>query len=85
VYAQLVRGRSLATRAEIDRLVAGELLPALHALPGFGGALTLVGGEDVVAVVLWESAEAARHPLPPPLLAALDAASVSVWDVNGRV
>ena len=43
MYAQLVRSRTTDQKgAEVHRIVADELIPALHNQPGFAGALSLV-------------------------------------------
>jgi hypothetical protein len=75
------------------------LLPALHAEPGFAGALNLVdrGSGDAMMIVLWEQADQADRPLsgygPAFLKALADIAAISTgtrrpistWDVNSRV
>ena len=66
MYAQLVQGGTTPDkRPEMDRIVTGELIPALHEEPGFGGALNLVDYEtgEAMMVMLWETAEQARRPL----------------------
>jgi hypothetical protein len=66
VYAQLVRSRTTnQKRAEMHRIVADELIPALHDEPGFAGALSLVSPRDgeTIMIVLWQSAEQAQSPL----------------------
>jgi hypothetical protein len=49
----------------MHRIVADELIPALHDEPGFAGALSLVNPRDgeTIMIVLWQSAEQAQGPL----------------------
>src|SRR5439155_5826944 len=66
VYAQLVRSRSTDQKcAEVHRIVADELIPALHNQPGFAGALSLVNAPsgETIMIVLWHSAEQAQRAL----------------------
>src|SRR4051812_33191618 len=57
MHAQLIEGGTTPQRREqMDRIVTDQLLPALHAEPGFAGALNLVdrGNGDAMMIVLWE-------------------------------
>ena len=68
MYAQLVRSRTTdQTCAEVHRIVADELIPALHDQLGFAGALSLVNAPtgETIMIVLWHSAEQAQIPSPP--------------------
>jgi hypothetical protein len=100
MYAQVVQGgTTLENRAEMDRIVVEEMIPALEAEPGFRGAMNLVDREDGkgMMIVLWDSEEQARRPLNeygPSFLKALadvttistgNRAPIGVWDVNARV
>ena len=100
MYAQLVRSRTTdQTCAEVHRIVADELIPALHDQPGFAGALSLVNAPtgETIMIVLWRSAEQARRPLgdsganvlAPPLRVAGNPPGnrepISVWEVAVRV
>ena len=100
MYAQLVRSRTTdQTCAEVHRIVADELIPALHNQPGFAGALSLVNARtgETIMIVLWHSAEQAHRPLGAngtDVLAALlrvagtspgDHQSTSFWEVTVRV
>jgi len=99
VYAQLVRSRTTDQKcAEVHRIVADELIPALHNQPGFAGALSLVNAciGETIMIVLWHSAEQAQRPLGAngmdvlaPLLrvagAPGDHRSTSFWEVTVRV
>jgi hypothetical protein len=83
----------------MHRLVADELIPALHDEPGFAGALSLVNPVDgeALMIVLWQSAEQAQRPLGDngtnvlaPLLLRIAGASpgerqTSIWEVTVRV
>ena len=43
MYAQLIEGGTTPPRrSEMDRIVTGELVPALQDEPGFAGALNIV-------------------------------------------
>jgi hypothetical protein len=99
MYAQLVEGGTTpGRRAEMDRIVNEELVPALHAEPGFAGALNLVDREsgNALMIILWDSETQARRPLADygnaflKALANVTAIStgtrrpISVWDVNAR-
>jgi hypothetical protein len=100
VYAQLVRSRTTDRKcAEVDRIVADELIPALRNQPGFAGALSLVNActGETIMIVLWHSAEQAQRPLGAdgtdvlaPLLPVAgtspgDHQSTSFWEVTVRV
>jgi hypothetical protein len=83
----------------MHRIVADEVIPALHDEPGFAGALSLVNPRDgeAIMIVLWQSAEQAQRPLRDngtsflaPLLhiagtSAGDQQQTSVWEVTVRV
>jgi hypothetical protein len=100
VYAQLVRSRTThRKRAEMHRIVAGELIPALRDEPGFAGAFSLVNARtaEAIMIVLWQSDEQAQRPpgengtsvLAPLLRIAgtspRDHRPTSVWEVTVRV
>ena len=100
MYAQLVRSRTTdQNRAEVHRIVADELIPALHDEPGFAGALSLVNActGDRIMIMLWHSTEEAQRPLGAngtnglaPLvrltgISSGDEQSASFWEVTLRV
>ena len=100
MYAQVVQGgTTLEHRAEMDRIVVEEMIPALQSEPGFSGAMNLVDRHsgNGMMIVLRESEEQARRPLNQYgstfLEALADVATIStgnrapigVWDVNARV
>ena len=100
MFAQVVQGgTTLEKRAEMDRIVNEEMIPALRDEPGFAGALNLVDRRtgNGMMIVLWETEEQANRPLPdygPGFLKALaqiaaistgNRQPMSVWDVNARV
>ena len=99
MYAQLVRSRTTQKRVQAHRIVADELLLALHDQPGFAGALSLVNAcsGETIMIVLWHSAEQAQRPLGvngtdvfAPLLRVAgtspgDHQSTSFWEVTVRV
>ena len=82
----------------MDRIVTDEMIPALHAEPGFAGALNLVDRDsgDAMMIVLWETEArpAARSASTAAAflnaLAGIAAIStgtrrpISVWEVNAR-
>ena len=99
MYAQLIEGGTTPQhRTDMDRIVTGEMVPALEAEPGFAGALNLVDREsgDALMIVLWETEAQARRALPEyggAFLKALAAVAgistgtrrpISVWEVNAR-
>src|SRR3954464_2876435 len=99
MYAQLIEGGTTPERrAEMDRIVTGEMAPALKDEPGFAGALNLVDRDngDAMMVILWESEPQARRALAEygsavlKALASVAAIStgtrrpISIWDVNAR-
>jgi hypothetical protein len=99
MYAQLIEGGTTPTRrADMDRIVTDEMVPALQSEPGFAGALNLVDRDsgDAMMIVLWETDAQARRALPEygsPFLKALAAVAgistgtrrpISVWEVNAR-
>src|SRR6201991_4931197 len=100
MYAQLIEGGTTPDRREdMDRIVTGEMVPALHDEPGFAGALNLVDREtgNALMIVLWETAEQAHRSLNEygqgflEALASIAAIStgnrapLSVWEVNARI
>jgi hypothetical protein len=99
MYAQLIEGGTTPDRrAEMDRLVTDEMVPALAAEPGFAGALNLVdrGSGDAMMIILWDSEPQARRALADYGSAFLKALAnvaaistgtrrpISVWEVNAR-
>jgi hypothetical protein len=99
MYAQVIEGgTTLERRAEMDAIVTDSLLPALHAEPGYAGAMNLVDRStgNAMMIVLWEREEQANRPLPEygdaflRALAAIAAIStgqrkpITVWDVNAQ-
>ena len=99
MYAQLVEGGTTPDRrAQMDRIVTDEMVPALEAEPGFAGALNLVDrtSGDAMMIILWETESQARRGLAEyggaflKALAGIAAIStgtrrpISVWDVNAR-
>jgi hypothetical protein len=100
MYAQLIEGGTTpARRTDMDRIVTDEMVPALHAEPGFAGALNLVDREtgNAVMVILWETEKQARRALSEYGEAFLKALAnvtaittgarspISIWEVNARV
>jgi hypothetical protein len=99
MHAQLIEGGTTPDRrAEMDRLVTDEMLPALDTEPGFAGALNLVDRAtgNAMMIVLWESEAQAGRALAEygsaflKALAGIAAIStgtrrpISVWEVNAR-
>lgn len=99
MHAQLIEGGTTPDRRrEMDRLVTGEMVPALQAEPGFAGALNLVDRDsgNAMMIVLWETEAQARRALAEyggaflKALAGVAAIStgtrrpISVWEVNAR-
>lgn len=99
MYAQVVQGgTTLAKRAEMDRIVLEDLIPALQQEPGFRDALNLVDREsgNGMMIILWDTKEQAERPLPEYGSAFLKAlaeitaistgnrAPISVWEVNAK-
>ena len=99
MYAQLIEGGTTPDRrAQMDRIVTDEMVPALAAEPGFAGALNLVdrGSGDAMMIILWDSEPQARRALAEyggaflKALANVAAIStgtrrpISVWEVNAR-
>ena len=66
MHAQLIEGGTTPERrAEMNRIVTDELIPALEAEPGYAGAINLANptsGEGVM-IVLWQTQEQATRPL----------------------
>jgi len=99
MHAQLIEGGTTPERrAEMDRIVTDEMIPALAEEPGFAGALNLVNRDsgDAMMIVLWDSDSHARRGLGEygtaflKALAGVAAIStgtrrpISVWEVNAR-
>jgi hypothetical protein len=99
MHAQVIQGGTTPERrGEMDRIVVDEMVPALHAEPGFAGALNLVdrASGDALMIVLWGSEAQARRALGEYGGAFLKAlagiaqistgtrAPISVWEVNAR-
>jgi hypothetical protein len=99
MYAQLIEGGTTPDRrGEMDRIVTDEMVPALHAEPGFAGAMNLVdrGSGNALMIILWDDAAQATRPLSDYGSAFLKAlanvaaistgtrAPISVWEVNAR-
>jgi hypothetical protein len=97
MYAQVIEGGTTPDRRnEMDRIVTGDLIPALDAEPGFSGALNIVDRDsgNAMMIVLWETEAQARRALPEygakflKALAAIAGIStgtrkpISVWEVN---
>lgn len=97
MYAQMIEGGTTPERrAEMDRIVTDELIPALETEPGYAGTTNLVNptSGDGVMIVLWQTAEQAHRPLAdygPAFLKALAEIAaistgtrrpISVWTVN---
>jgi hypothetical protein len=100
MYAQLVQGSTTPDqRAEMDRIVSDDLIPALRDEPGFVGTLNLVDRStgDALMIVLWDSIEHARRPIRQygrrfveavENVAAISTGirqQTSLWEVNARV
>jgi hypothetical protein len=85
--------------AEMERLVADRLIPALRSVPGCAGALNLVDRAtgSLLLIALWESPTSAARPPGEhgddiaAAFAELEALSTgerrppSVWEVGARV
>ena len=99
MYAQVVHGGAAPeNREQMDSIVVDELLPALEQEPGYAGAVNLVDRETghAMMIVLWETEDQAKRPLPnygQAFLRALasiasissgNRAPMSVWEVNAR-
>jgi hypothetical protein len=97
MYAQVIQGGAgIEQRAEMDRIVTDELIPALTGEPGYAGAMNLVDRHTghALTIVLWEHEDQARRPLREygaaclRALASITAISsgqrqpISIWDVN---
>jgi hypothetical protein len=98
MYAQLIEGGTTPDRREeMDRIVTDEMVPALHAEPGFAGALNLVDRDsgNALMIVLWDDEAQAKRPLAQyggaflKSLASVMGIStgtrspISYWEVNG--
>ena len=99
MYAQVVQGGAAPEqRAAMDAIVHEQMIPALGDEPGFSGALNLVDRQsgNAMMIMLWETEDQARRPLPeykPAFLKALasvaaissgNRAPISIWDVNAQ-
>ena len=99
MYAQVVQaGAAPENREQMDSVVVDELLPALEQEPGYAGAVNLVDRETghAMMIVLWDTEDQAKRPLPlygQAFLRALasiaaissgNRAPLSVWEVNAR-
>jgi hypothetical protein len=99
MYAQLIEGGTTPElRADMDRIVTHELIPALKAEPGFTGALNLVDRDsgNAIMIVLWDTEAQARRALGDYGDAFLKALAgvmtistgtrrpISLWEVNAR-
>jgi hypothetical protein len=99
MYAQLIEGGTTPDRrAQMDRLVTDQMVPALEAEPGYAGALNLVDRDsgNAMMIVLWDTEPQARRALADygaaflKALAGIAAIStgtrrpISVWEVNAR-
>jgi hypothetical protein len=97
MFAQLVEGgASSDLRAEMDRIVHQEMLPALQNEPGYAGALNLVDRQtgNAMMITLWNTQAQAELPIRErgeAFLRALGSIAaissgqrrpISVWDVN---
>jgi hypothetical protein len=97
MYAQLIEGGTAPDRrAQMDRIVSDEMVPALKTEPGFAGALNLVDRDsgNSIMIVLWETDAQALRPLADyggAFLKALGGVAaistgnrqpISVWQVN---
>ncbi len=97
MYAQVIQGGAApAQREAMDAIVHEQLIPALEEEPGYCGAFNLVDREtgNAMMIVLWETEDQARRPLPEygrkflEALASIAAISsgnrapISIWDVN---
>jgi ketosteroid isomerase-like protein len=97
MFVQLVEGgASPDLRAEMDRIVNEEMLPALDLEPGYAGALNLVDREtgNAMMLTLWNTQEQAELPIRDRGAAFLRALGsiaaissgqrrpISVWEVN---
>jgi hypothetical protein len=66
MYAQLIEGGTTSgRRAELDRIVTDELIPALETEPGYAGALNLPDNAsgDGLTIVLFRTEAQARDAL----------------------
>jgi predicted SnoaL-like aldol condensation-catalyzing enzyme len=99
MYAQLIEGGTTSgRRAELDRIVTDELIPALETEPGYAGAFNLANATsgDGVMIVLWQTEAQAGRPLAEygaaflKALAQIAAIStgnrrpITVWTVNAE-
>ena len=99
MYAQLIEGGTTPDRrAEMNRLVIDEMVPALAVEPGFAGALNLIDRDtgNALMIVLWDTETQARRALAEyggaflRALAGVAAIStgtrrpISIWQVNAR-
>src|SRR3954452_7695333 len=99
MHAQVIEIRLEPAQLEVvERLIRGELVPALREQSGFCGALHLTAQErsEALLVVLWETEDDANRPHAfstdgaEPVAAsiidllALRAGSVTLWEVDAR-
>jgi hypothetical protein len=99
MYAQVVQGgTTLAKRAEMDRIVIEEMIPALQQERGFRDAMNLVDRDtgNGMMIIVWETKEQAERPLSeygPAFLKALaditaistgNREPISTWEVNAK-
>jgi hypothetical protein len=99
MYAQVIQGGAAPEQREaMDAIVHEQMIPALGDEPGFTGALNLVDRDsgNAMMIVLWETEDQARRPLPEygrKFLEALGSiaaissgnrAPITVWDVNAN-
>jgi hypothetical protein len=97
MYAQVIQGGAAPARREaMDAIVHEQMIPGLEEEPGYSGAFNLVDREtgNAMMIVLWETEDQARRPLPEygrkflEALASIAAISsgnrapISIWDVN---
>lgn len=97
MYAQLIEGGTTPQRrADMDRIVTDELVPALEDEPGYFGALNLTDSTtgNALMIVLWQTqaqAERALSEYKPAFLKALANIAaistgtrnpISTWNVN---
>ena len=94
MYAQVFELPGAGPSERLNRLINGELLPALRSAEGFCGALNLVRRETgkILLVVFWETESEATGPLHPALAALLNELGTAepasgmpeIWEVAAR-
>jgi hypothetical protein len=97
MYAQLIEGGTTPQlRADMDRIVTEDLVPALKDEPGYSGALNLTDSStgNALMIILWQTqtqAERALSEYKPAFLKALANIAaistgtrnpISTWNVN---